>query len=700
MVQLSPKKVIAGLSEAEVLKIFQKVLGYHLKTLERTCVMENKSFGSYLSEIKHKFADCRTIGDIRTLINNTVETVKPESSDNPSCLGHFYKSPLTTKIVLQRYFDLLLGAAEKFGFENKPLALNQESKRTVDSKEEFLAQLRDSRLVLMKLAKKAMKVVNKDLVQFSGKNLEQKKLNRKVYELCQNYAKYQKGIKSPEAMSIVEGGRMREIQHSMTPEGGMALLYPSVSELCTAVLRLYNYTEGRAPESKEEKVQGISSVAALAQPSAVQVAADSKQQVTGLSLKTPQEVKVRGFAGASQRLLAKLTSVGTPQTVIASGISTGQSKEEKTQVKTPNRSALKTLIAAASAEAKRQPATNVKEHKEMKASSAGLFSRLILIPSAAPREVTRFLRLVAEGEQDKAEALLSANPALALASGSVIDLSKRRFANITAFQYALWAMDWHMWTMLLKYLPKPEAAEVTQFLRLVAEGEQDKAEALLSANPALALASGSVTDLSERRFANITAFQYALWAMDWHMWTMLLKYLPKPEAAAQARALEADGTEHGAHFNLNELPQVLNTYIENYNSWDDSMRAHQWCKVVGGAQRRLPAHVVNEYCRPDRSFHPTPTFTDTRLPRTRAIDEYVWDNEWFSADVWVIGVSAAILGAWDTPVGRPEGVGAWETCKVDLAALQSLSTVRTQQLESLLSALFLDLPAEVKPGMR
>ena len=73
----------------------------------------------------------------------------------------------------------------------------------------------------------------------------------------------------------------------------------------------------------------------------------------------------------------------------------------------------------------------------------------------------------------------------------------------------------------------------------------------------MALASGSVIDLSKRRFAKITAFQYALWAMDWHMWTMLLKYLPKPEAAAQAHALEERGTEHDKHFSLTVLTQAF-----------------------------------------------------------------------------------------------------------------------------------------------
>jgi len=174
------------------------------------------------------------------------------------------------------------------------------------------------------------------------------------------------------------------------------------------------------------------------------------------------------------------------------------------------------------------------------------------------------------------------------------------------------------------------------------------------------------------------------------MWTMLLKYLPKPEAAAQARALEEGGTEYGTHFDLNKLLQALDTYIKHYNSWDEDMLTDHWCKVVGGAQRMLPAHVVNEYCRPDRSFHPTPTFKETSLPRTRAIYVNKPDEEWFSVVYGDgrIGDSFAVWrGMLDVCFALPESAKSWAA--VDHPVLQSLWTVRTQQLASLKSELYL-----------
>lgn len=238
---------------------------------------------------------------------------------------------------------------------------------------------------------------------------------------------------------------------------------------------------------------------------------------------------------------------------------------------------------------------------------------------------------------------------------------------------------------------------VLQFLRLVAEGEQDQAESMLKKNPHLALASGSVTDLSKRLFSNITGFQYALWAMDWHMWRMIVRYLPREEAAMQLEVLEENGTEHGQHFNLNVLIEALEDYIKNYEAWYkanawEKMEAH-WCQEVGGAQLLLPAHIINEYCRPDRSFDPCPSFTEETLPRTRNFHSGDKD-EWFSIieyggrlGVKFAGYRAGLRGVWATVGVGPSRNGGnkphttW--CQIfepDRQSMQSLLKTRQQQL--------------------
>ena len=46
---------------------------------------------------------------------------------------------------------------------------------------------------------------------------------------------------------------------------------------------------------------------------------------------------------------------------------------------------------------------------------------------------------------------------------------------------------------------------------------------------------------------------------------------------------------------------------------------------VGLAQRDVPVHVINEYCRKDRSFEPCPEFKEDKLPRE--IMFYNWNSD-------------------------------------------------------------------------
>lgn len=186
--------------------------------------------------------------------------------------------------------------------------------------------------------------------------------------------------------------------------------------------------------------------------------------------------------------------------------------------------------------------------------------------------------------------------------------------------------------LLFRTVSDSEPQYVRMFLSLVAEGEQEKAQALLKATPHLALASGQVTDLSKRTFKNITALQYAAWALDWHMWRGLLQYVPIEEASQQMQAAETGPwvAEHGVAIDWKPLLEALKTYYERSNSWDWEPRRRYWIETVGAAQLLLPAHVVNEYCHPTRSFASCPDFTQVESGeawRTRKTDT----GEWFSA---------------------------------------------------------------------
>lgn len=245
-------------------------------------------------------------------------------------------------------------------------------------------------------------------------------------------------------------------------------------------------------------------------------------------------------------------------------------------------------------------------------------------------------------------------------------------------------------------------AKVNQLTLHVARGEQNEAEALCRTNPNLLLHKGKVTDYSNRTFQNITAFQYALWAYDWHMWEMLLRYLPPPAAKQQLHDLERNGTKHRKHYDANDILRALKTYVDTYNaqaaagSYNWNQLESLWSKGVGGAQLRVPTHVANEYCRRDRPFVPTPTFTEPTLPRGLSFYDLNTGlpTGWFTRRGlgWFTGATRVALGDLGRVLaghrggargGPPAGSEAARWGADDLSALSALFKTRTTQYATL-----------------
>jgi len=241
-------------------------------------------------------------------------------------------------------------------------------------------------------------------------------------------------------------------------------------------------------------------------------------------------------------------------------------------------------------------------------------------------------------------------------------------------------------------LAESTAPTAAQLLHLIANNEQNAAEALLQKNRKLLLEPSDVMDPSGHHFKNIKGFQYAVWALDWHMWKMLLKYLPQEEAAEQLKALEENGTDYGKEFDLNPLIEALKTYIQKCEGDADLDEcSEEWCKKVGGEQAHLVAHVVNEYCQLDYPFFPLPSFTEPTLSRTRRV--YV---DWHSKDEWfsVIFNKGNLGETFAYSRGESKAVlisslshGEIDLVKADLAAIQKLFAVRKEQRQSLRSEL-------------
>jgi hypothetical protein len=244
----------------------------------------------------------------------------------------------------------------------------------------------------------------------------------------------------------------------------------------------------------------------------------------------------------------------------------------------------------------------------------------------------------------------------------------------------------------------------------VVRGEHEAVRTLLTNNIDLLYKRGSITDCSGRKFESISPFEYALWALDKHMWDMMISCIPKNEqgnevvAQLQAqyktfkingKALEekveapqikgitywVNGTPiTESHFDFKQtIIKELQTQVTLQNTpgnkdWDAIEK--QWVEGVGKAQRLLPVHVVNEYCA-TRAFAPIPDFT---IYSGSSRQFFNWktdkDEDWFTLDS-KLGIDFGICKG--AARGGPGTRGLPSECDGgrDLDAIMALCQVRT-----------------------
>jgi hypothetical protein len=180
------------------------------------------------------------------------------------------------------------------------------------------------------------------------------------------------------------------------------------------------------------------------------------------------------------------------------------------------------------------------------------------------------------------------------------------------------------------------------------------------------------------------------------MWTMLRKYLPDEAMKKQAEEFETGAwvRQHGVHAQplLDNLVKALQLAIDLYNTEKYSECNAVWVQQVGDAQRLLPAHVVNEYCHPTRSFGQCPNFKEvTALPRTRESH----DGEWFTATYEGGGLGnkfafvrdAERRGAVAISDAFRFGVRHIVGMEIDHETIRALRDTRTAQREKLINEL-------------
>ena len=258
---------------------------------------------------------------------------------------------------------------------------------------------------------------------------------------------------------------------------------------------------------------------------------------------------------------------------------------------------------------------------------------------------------------------------------------------------------------------------VDSLIYLVMNGEESLAEEMIKTNQELLLKKGSVADPAGRVFDDITAFQYALWARDWYMWEMMLPYMDIAEASEQYDCIVKHGTSHGHQFDFSPLIKTIQDYVRSFNEKSYEEHDQHWGNEVGDEQRLLPMHVVQEYCRTDRSFASYPDFSEGVRGKEFKVDMYYNDawhynlefkpSYWFPTDgvqeeceggnqrLGWLGASSWDSSSTESYVGRcpcrgggiskaKDSTYTWKALPDrDLSSIQNLSDAREEQFEEL-----------------
>ncbi|KGP63779.1 hypothetical protein EP47_06040 [Legionella norrlandica] len=194
--------------------------------------------------------------------------------------------------------------------------------------------------------------------------------------------------------------------------------------------------------------------------------------------------------------------------------------------------------------------------------------------------------------------------------------------------------------------------DVYKLLHYTVSGQCDEVKKLLENDINLMIKRERVVDFSGREFRSISGFEYALWALDKHMWTIMLESISKDEEGKKVLAelfsqydkVCTEGVTYcldGKTITENHF-DFQGTIIKELQIQYDSLHApeldwdainKQWIKGVGGAQRKLPMHVVYEYCSHEFSFNPTPKFISRPLPNMQFYNQKTRRKEdWFTMD--------------------------------------------------------------------
>jgi len=346
-------------------------------------------------------------------------------------------------------------------------------------------------------------------------------------------------------------------------------------------------------------------------------------------------------------------------------------------------------------------------------------------------KVRQLLDDVAKGKQLEAQEILASSEdkqTLLRKAGKFTDYSGRTF-HCTAYEYAYWAKDTHMQRMLegqmddetkAVMLEKIDAMEqlglayqqhgvsyqnahydMSFVLKKLSVDEFQQLQSILGPiNPKIREATIdnyqniSFTATEFEHLKNELYFKCSVWNympasfshftllcyITYPIFFILSCFIPSPAQILSKKLEQA--------FDFHSLITALDTYVTNYDKWNCHQKLEAWMEV-GKAQRDVPAHIAHEYCRPDRSFNPLPSFNEENLPRILAFGNYTReDKSWFplASSSSGLGFDFALSRGYTDQLSLERGFvmvvayGSSTPAAGDLEAIRHLDEVRINDL--------------------
>jgi hypothetical protein len=197
---------------------------------------------------------------------------------------------------------------------------------------------------------------------------------------------------------------------------------------------------------------------------------------------------------------------------------------------------------------------------------------------------SQLLQYVVYGDLAKSEVLLQGNPselkALLIEKVTVIDYSRRKVKQKTAFQAALCAMDDELCAMIAHYMPKNEL--IRQYQEIFPRGHESYYQGQTPFD--FSKIMDAISQSSDEDVGIALRLELPNETVLW-------------QSIQQFRSGFTDCASQEVVFNPQHLLKAFELYTDKLDSWSRNQQEIFWRQIVGYVERYLPANIAMDFAQ-------------------------------------------------------------------------------------------------------